>query len=51
MFPTPVLQRMEVNSMQLHEMCVGFTSILQIFSGLKFEFLPVLGVRELSHSI
>ena len=36
MSPTPVLQRTEANSMQLHEMCMGFTSILQIFS---FSFI------------
>ena len=28
-FPTPVLHRIEVDSMQLHEMCMGITSILQ----------------------
>ena len=38
MFSTPVLQRIEVDSMQLHEMCMGFTSILQIFSRIKFYF-------------
>ena len=36
MFSTPVLQRIEVDSMQLHEMYMGFTSILQILSGMKF---------------
>ena len=33
---TYLLQRMELNPLQ--EMCMGFSSILQIFSGIKFLF-------------
>ena len=37
--------------MQLHEMSMEFTSILQIFSGMKFTFLAVKLMKLMTHEV